>query len=287
MTMTRLVLVLSAVVALGCGRGNPGTGGGSGGSGGSGGGAEDRLSATEQDALDRGNDAHLASQNMLEVMDRLFQFDPTLDTAKTAVQNAMAIQAQASAELATCGMATLSGSTVTVAFGAPPGCTLASGTTASGTISLSVAASAGTITVATTFTSLVVNGKPLDGSLSFSTTNATTFKVTGDLKSGGNTSTLDLTVTGSTNSMSLSGTTKATDSASVSTTLTFTQVVLVKRDCYPSSGSVKYEKGALSQTLTFLSTTPKDGKATLRIGLKTYPVKLPAYGKCPPPSDGG
>jgi len=51
---------------------------------------------------------------------------------------------------------------------------------------------------------------------------------------------------------------------------------------------VKYQKGLIVETLTFLSTTPQTGVVTVKVGAKTMiSLTLPEYGKCPPAKDGG
>jgi hypothetical protein len=279
----RLLLAASLLCLAACGRAE--TGGAGGGSGGGSGNADggDTLDADERGLYDHGSDTSVSSQTSLQLADSLFEFDPTIDPTKTAAQNAAAIQTQAKLQLGTCGTVSLSGTTVTVAFGAAPGCTLVNGTVASGSATLAVSASGSTTTIAMTFTSLVVNGKDLNGNLSFATTTGTTFAVTGSLTSSMNTATFDLTVTGTATAMTIDGTSSAMKSgATASTTLTFTAVKLIHKDCYPSSGSIKLSKGLLNETLTFLSTTPTTGQAQLKVGLKTSTVTLPAYGKCPP-----
>ena len=246
----------------------------------------DALTPDERDVFDRGHESHQGVQQALALSDSLFQFDPTLDATKTAAENAAAIQAQATFELNGCGSVTLGGSTVTVSFGAAPGCTLRNGVQASGSASLSVTKATTTTTVALTFTNLVVNGTDLGGTASFGTTNGSTFTVTANLTSKGNSVTANLTITGAPGSTTIDGTASSVQAGKTSS-LTFTQVVWSQGDCYPKAGSLKVTRGLVNQTITFLATTPATGSATLTWGRTTSTVQLPAYGNCPPASAGG
>ncbi len=68
----------------------------------------------------------------------------------------MAVRDRIQSQLDTCGTVMLSGTTVTVSFGAAPGCTLANGVQASGSFTMSGAASGsrGGASTAATFTNV-------------------------------------------------------------------------------------------------------------------------------------
>jgi hypothetical protein len=280
MTMARVLVTALTTLLLGCSSSSGGVDGG----GLEGGG--DSFTAEERGAYDRGSDSHLTAQHLLGLADSLFSFDPTLDPSKTAEQNAAAIQAQATSQLAGCGKVTLNGTTVVVDFGAPPGCTLASGTKASGSISLAVTAAGASLTVTATFTTLVVNGKDLSGTATFATTNGTAFTVTLSLTSAGTTHASNLTVAGAGGSMTVDGTVSA-KTGDVTLTLTFTKVVWVAGQCYPSSGTLRVSSGVLTETITFGAATPTTGQVQVTILKKTVTAQLPAYGSCPPKKGAG
>lgn len=249
-------------------------------------GGGDTLDPDERALVDRGGADHMSAQDLLSFGDGLLGFDPVIDPSKSATENATLIEAQIKTQANACGTVTVNGATVNADFGAVPGCTFQSGVAVSGSASLGVASASGTVTVSATFTNLVVNGKDLIGSATFTTTNGSSFTVKANLTSGGKTLTADLTVVGSATGMTIGGTlsTKKGDTAS---NLTFSAVLWRKADCYPSAGSVAVKSGLLSETITFTATTPTTGIAQVVIGRKTTTMTLPAYGACPPGRDAG
>ncbi len=262
--MTKPIALLVLVVCGGCfGRGG------------------DLLDSDEQDAFDRGGDSHLASQAALGLSDDLFQFDPTIDAAKTALENAASVRTNAMTQLNGCGSVTINMATVTISFGAAPGCTMKSGAQASGTVAIGITKTGSTTTLMVTFTQVVVNGTDLAGTASFSTTTGSAFATTFNLTSKGATVSGTVMVTGSVGSMSFDGTVMQTKGGTT-TAATFTGVVWKKGDCYPSAGTVKISLGIINETVTFSATTPTTGEVQVKLGAKTSTVKLPAYGKCPP-----
>lgn len=292
-----LLLMLSAL-ATGCGgRGGNDGGGGSGGSGGTGGGGGSgggsQLDAEEADTTNRGGDSSNGIQQTAAIADSLFDFDPTIDTAKTALENAVAIEQNVRNNLGSldggfpvdggslgCGSVSLSGTTVTVAFGPSPGCTMKNGVTASGTVAVTVTKATSTVSLAITMTSLVVNGKSLAGTATFTTQNGTTFTVNADVTSGSTRyQATAFTITGGTNTVTFNGTLTVT-SGTVSSSMTFTTLVWNKGDCYPSGGTVRAQKAAVVATITFTSTTATTGKVTVTTGRVTSTACLPAYGNC-------
>jgi hypothetical protein len=219
-------------------------------------------------------------QQLITLADNLFDFDPTINPANTADQNASAIGADAQASLGGCGAVKVSGADVTVSFGAPPGCTLPDGTVVSGTVAVAVTQSGAITTVALTLDSVVVNDKSISGTASFATSNGSMFTVKANLTSGTQTDVADLTVTGATDSFTVSGTGTVTQSGST-TEITFNDMVVTKGECYATGGSMSITKGAITETITFSATTPDTGEVAITVGKRTTEMTLPAYGSCP------
>jgi hypothetical protein len=167
-----------------------------------------------------------------------------------------------------------------VNFGPPPGCTLSDGTVASGTVDLAVSESGGTTTVALTLTSVVVDGEALAGTASFATTNGTMFTVTADITSGASTDSAKLTITGTTDSFTITGNATVTE-GSTTTVLDFSDLTITIGECYASGGSVEVTKSGISESLTFNAQTPETGKVSLTVGKHTSTMTLPPYGSCP------
>jgi hypothetical protein len=248
----------------------------------------DTLLPPEHDVYQAGSDGIPHVQQLAQLADSLFDFDPTLDPTKTAGENVTAISGHASTNLGpSCGTVSSTTSSVTVAFGPPPGCTLANGITASGSVTASVSKLASTLTVTLTFTSLVVDGNALSGSASFATTTGTSFTVNATLTTGSTTYTAtNLTITGSaTKTITLDGvvTTGAGDGT---TTATFAGVAWVLGECYPDRGTVSIRKGLITTVVTFSATTPNTGAVAVTVGKKTVTEYLPVYGRCGA-TDGG
>jgi hypothetical protein len=221
---------------------------------------------------------------LLSVADSMFSFDPTIDPTKSASANAASIAAKITAALGGCGTVKVSGATVTASFGAPPGCTLMSGVTVSGTVIAAVTTSGGTVTIALTLESLIAGGKALSGTASFATSNGTSFAVTTNLVSGTTTQTASLTVTGSSTAFVINGTASSIEGG-VTTMFTFKSVVWQPGQCYPQAGSLEVAKGATTLTMTFSASTPSTGEVEVTAGKRSYPLTLPAYGSCG--GDGG
>ncbi len=236
------------------------------------------LSLDEQDATNRAGRGSNTIQSLADITDSVFNFDPTLDPTKDAAQNATAVQGQAMVALNGCGSATLSGTTVTVDFGM--GCTLKNGTVASGSISVGVTQSGTMISLAVTMTMLKVNGQSLDGTLTMNTSNATSFTTIGSVTTSDGTFNANLTLSGTATSIGISGTLEES-SGTVKSGYTFTFVVWNRADCYPNSGAVKIQRGAVMSTITFDAMTATTGKVTVATGRVTVPGQLPAYGSCP------
>lgn len=260
-TGIRTLLFLSATAIAGCGAA-----------------AGDALTADELDAVrESGSSTSVAHQSMV-IADSLFDFDPTIDPTLSAEQNATAIRDRIQSQSSGCGTISLAGTTLTVNFGAAPGCTLANGVTASGSLTAGVSKSGSTITVALSFASLVVNGKALDGTASFATSNGSTFAVTAALTSGADTINANLTVTGASGSFTMGGTASSSRS---SMSATFTAVTYRAGDCYPNGGSMALTRGPVSLTVTFSASSANSGVVTVTQGRRSSSATLPAYGTCP------
>jgi len=270
------LLVLSA--GAGCKTSNAGSGGSSSTSS-----TGSSLSTDQSDTASRGGDGTLSIQQAFVLADNLFQFDPTINPQSTPAQNAQAIGTQTKSALGSCGTVTVSGTTVSINFGAAPGCMLAGGISVSGSVQATVTSSGGTTTVALGLTSLMIDGRSLSGSLSFATTNGTTFQTTVNLTSASGTLTGMVTIAGASQSFTMSGSVSYAQT-DASESITLTNVVFMQGACYPSGGSITLTKGKISEVMTFTSSTPTTGKVTVSIGKLSYPSTLPTYGKCPPAS---
>jgi len=145
------------------------------------------LSSDQSDTADRGGDGTLSVQQAFVLADNLFQFDPTINPQSTPAQNAQAIGTQTKSVLGSCGTVTVSGTTVSINFGAAPGCMLAGGINVSGSVQATVTSSGATTTIALTLTNLMIDGRSLSGTLSFATTNGTTFQTSVNLTSSSGT----------------------------------------------------------------------------------------------------
>lgn len=143
-----------------------------------------------------------------------------------ALQNAAAISRRVLEHLggrdggAGCGSVSLVGDTVTVNFGAPPGCRTILGTEVSGSVSARVSKSGSTLTVDLVFTQVVVNSHDIDGSASFATSTGNVFSVDASLRSDNKMlTTTALTVTGEPGAITVGGMASVTRNA---TTTAFT-----------------------------------------------------------------
>jgi hypothetical protein len=80
-------------------------------------------------------------------------------------------------------------------------------------------------------------------------------------------------VTGTTSKITTSGTL-----TSGAKSVTFTNIVWVKGDCYPSAGTLSVTQNRVTTTYTFTSSTPTTGTVTTGRGKS---AQLPVYGSCP------
>ncbi len=270
----RVVSFALLLFFFGCSNATTGTDGGG-----------DTMTAEERAGFDVGAPSTPAAVQLTALTDKLFKFDPTIDTAQTALQNAQNVVTEIQKNLGAagdggtaCGSVSLMGTTVTASFGAPPGCTLGN-LTVSGTIAISVNKIASSITLAVTFTSVTVNGELLSGMATFATSNGTTFTLNANVTWQKTTYiATGFTVTGAVGSITLDGALSVMGDAA--TSLTFAGVLWKQGDCYPSAGTLTIKKATLTETITFSAASATTGQVTVTIGKKTVPGQLPAYGKC-------
>jgi len=240
-------------------------------------GGEPRDAAVDHDPSAReGADVLLGLHLGVALADSLFDFDSTIDPAATAAGNATAIGANTRANLGGCGTVTVTGTTVAVDLGAPPGCALATGITASGTVGVSVSKSAATTVVAVDLSAATVRGRALAGTLTFTTTDGSTFMAA----AAGGAATGLLTVSGAAGAFTVAGTLTA-GGGTTPTGVTFLDVIWRRGDCYPSGGSIRVAQGFLVQTLAFTPATATTGTCDRTIAARTTSFALPAYGSCP------
>jgi len=239
--------------------------------------------AEQQAAFNSGAQGIVALHRATLVADNVFKFDPDLSPAMTADQNAMAASTRVGDNLAGCGTVMLAGTTLSVDFGAAPGCTLKTGLQVSGALAATFGRpDAGTVQVSVTFTSLVVDGTSFNGSAAFATKNGSTFTFTATaLTVGALTLDENLTVVGTLGGATLDGTATLAQPGKVTTQLTITGLQLRERQCYPSGGTVVITQAPSTVTLTFTASTATTGvvQLTYMIGplSVTTPLMLP-YG---------
>lgn len=231
-----------------------------------------------------GEGANALTQALIAV-DALFEFDPTLNASHTNAMNAMAIESHVGTSAA-CATVTRNDAMVTVDFGSSPGCTVASGAVITGSVDVALTGGEGTIEAIVAFTGVIVNDTALDGTIVFTSTDATTFTLNGSISGGtvgsvGHSLTFsDLTVTGSPGAMSITGSMTVTRDE-FDATLTFSSVIYSLGTCYPSGGTLVIERGPATQTITFGASTPSTGVVTMQQGPRTTMPTLPEYGTCP------
>jgi hypothetical protein len=242
----------------------------------------DALTADELDSVREAGASTSSAHQTVVIADSLFDFDPTIDPAATAEANASAVRARIQSQLNGCGSVMLAGATVTVSFGAAPGCTLVNGVQASGSLSAAVSKVGATTTIALSFSSLVVNGRSLNGTASFATTTGSSFAVTAMLASGADSLAANVTVTGASGSFTMSGTASGSRGGS-NTAATFTAVTYRSGDCYPNGGAMTIMRGPVSLVVTFSAATATTGAVTVTQGRRSAAATLPAYGSCPRP----
>jgi hypothetical protein len=232
----------------------------------------------EMDAFQRGGGHATGLQELGQTADALFNFDPTIDVTATAGANAQAIRSHVTQNLSGCGMVALSGTSVSVNFGS--GCQI-NKNAISGSLTASVSKSGGTVSVSLVLTNLIVDGKGLDGTATFATTNGSSFEVTANLMIGGERVTAQgLTISGNTGMFTMNGAASVI-SDGITTSLTFNQVAYTSGDCYPSGGALVIMKALITETITFSPASASSGTVSVTIGRRMSTKTLPSYGSCP------
>lgn len=239
----------------------------------------DAEAAEASATFDEGGAGVSTTQAALRVSDTVFDFDPTLDGAATPEVNAENIRAHVSAQLPAGCAVTREGSTVTLSFGPPPGCTVGD-LTLTGTVIVSLTKQGSVTTASLTFTDVTVDGVPLSGSAVFTTTDGSTFDVALSLTKDTRTLTAQLRVVGAAGSFTVDGS-ASVSSSGVTTSLRITQLHYTEGDCYPDGGTVTVTQGRVSQVITFSAETADTGVVTVTTGRRTTTDTLPAYGSCP------
>ena len=242
---------------------------------------------------DAGNDASVSAELFgqsdgasgvalsLAVADSFFAFDPTLVPADDAATNLTHVSDHVAEVFPGCPTPTVESGTLTLDFGDSTACTGTNGMSITGSVSIALTKEGSTLTAVTTYTNMTVNGKSLDGSLTFVTTTGSGFTVSGSVVSGDKTLTFSsLNVTGSPSSMTVTGGV-AVVQGGATTQLDFQSVTYTTGACYPNGGSVVLTRGALEETITFSSTTPSTGEVSVEVARRTSTRTLPAYGTCP------
>ena len=236
------------------------------------------TSSDDIEGVSSGHDATLAQQDPLAFADELFAFDPTLDPTRTVPENVAAIVSRAQSTLGSC--VTITATTDTVNISTPTGgCTTASGLSFTGSFSLAVSKSGSALTVALSWLNVELQGTSYSGTTTFVTSTGSTFSVTFALTRGGKSVSGTLTVTGSPGQITSSG-----SLVNGATTAVFTNVIWQQGECYPDSGTLAITVGRVTTTYSFTASTPTTGTVTSARG---GTLQLPAYGSCPPSTDGG
>jgi hypothetical protein len=237
----------------------------------------------ESASFDDGAAGSTSAHQALVAADSLFDFDPTLDPKATAEANTQAVATFATTNLQGCGSVTVAGTTVTVAFGPPPGCTLKTGIAISGTATATISSGNGTTKVALGFASLVVGGHAVDGTATLTTTDGSKFTAELAIRSGSTSISGTVTVQGSKGAFTVDGPLTVTggDAGTSGTSVVFTSMHYTLGACYPDGGSMKVTKGLVTETITFDASTPTTGVVTVTTGRRSTTQTLPAYGSCP------
>ena len=236
------------------------------------------------------------SMNASKAVTELFvKEDPTLDVKRTAAANADAVAQQLHASLASCATASITHapSDVNIALAFHGVCSVGANTFAGGATA-KVEKGAGSITVAFTFTSLMVNGRTIDGTASVTTMDDTSFAATIDITDGATHATLvgALALDASGAGATLDGTGSHSVAASAPVIYTASGVHHVFGACYADGGTLTWgatltgksgRSYRITETLSFNAQTPATGMATATIAGIATPVTLSPYGTCPHP----
>lgn len=137
--------------------------------------------------------------------------------------------------------------------------------------------------VALTFDHVTVQGRALDGTATFATSDGSTFTITAELTSGTHAISIPasgLTVVGTVSALTLSGSCTVSD-GTTSVTASFASVHYTLGQCYPDGGSATFARGAVSETMTFTASSASTGQVSVSRGRRSFTLALPAYGSCP------
>jgi hypothetical protein len=215
--------------------------------------------------------------------------DPTIDPTKGAGANADAIAAQLTASVTPCANAKITHAPNTtmlaVDFGA--GCTLPHVGAVSGSVSVTVSTGAG-VTIAFTFDDLTVAGLSVSGTASETTTNGTSYSANVSLTTSSGALTFQGVAAIDANG---SGVTLNGKASVQGQNYTVTNVHHTFGGCYADAGTLQVankpvtsrsgKATTVNESITFASTTPSTGRASLTIGSQSMTVTLPTYGTCP------
>ena len=239
------------------------------------------LTTEEAATTDHGNDSATAATNLLTFADgALFQFDPTLNPASDPPTNAGLIRDYAESQFGACATVVVRAAVVTITLNGS-GCTLPNGTSASGTMTLSLTKMGTNTTIAIAFANATIDGRPVSGTLNMTTSNASDYSASGMVTSGANSLTFsDTQVTGIAGSFTINGAVVAVKDGAT-TNVTLSSVVYRAGDCYPSGGTARIMRGMVTSTITFTNATASTGTVSVSTGRITTNKQLPAYGACP------
>lgn len=247
--------------------------------------APEPLSSIERGVALAGAGEAVVAEQFLRSADSFVAFDPTLQTALSAEENAAAISTQIRQSGGGCVQVSVVGTAVTARFSLS-GCAVSTGVSLSGTVTLTVSKAGGTLRVDIKFEEFAVDGDPLNGTASLVTSTGSTFDATFSLVR-------DVThvgtvrIVGSSGSFTLSGDVKSTAGTST-TAVVLTSLVMSLGKCYASAGTAAVTQGKVTTQLAFNSSTPTTGKVQATVGRKVSTLQLPEYGHCPPVTgDGG
>ncbi len=244
------------------------------------------LTTENRSDIYNSNAATSTTVELLNAVDgALVDFDPTINPAQTAEQNAMNVAAKVRMNGA-CAMATVNGSTVTATFG---NCTLPNGATLNGQITIAVSKNGNIIALAFTLANVSVNGKAVSGMVTMTTTTGTSFTASGTFtvttQGGANSVALNnLLVTASSGQYTASGMFTSTVNGTATSVGIAAMNPLTYRqgECYPRAGTAIATRGSQRYTVTFDTVTATCGSVSVRVNnIPPVRVALPAYGTCP------
>lgn len=177
-------------------------------------------------------------------------------------------------ELAPCGTADRTGESVTLTF--PSGCTLVTGQSVSGVLTVQLTSGDGGAAATLALDTLTVDGRTIDGTLAVAAaTGSLTLAL--DLTTARGTVEGTLTVTSNASSVAVDGIL----ALGPVTTLGFDGVTWETGACYPNGGAVSVSTGPATQTIVFDAASAGSGVVTVSQGSLIQTATLPGYGACP------